>query len=248
MAEWTTSAAYVLAAWLGWQAMSRVRQHCQGAQADSRKVFWMMAAPMLVLLCISKFCDLSTMVSTMARQMAKTEGWYVHRRIFQIFTILGTGVIGVSVVGYMAWRQRDLSNRYVGALFGMVYLVGFVVVRAISLHQIDSFLSLNVSGFSVNWLLENAGIACVCVAAYFTARRPPRPRESVPTRPHQEVAMIRARRAHVAQLDLADSSALEMSRRQARRAAYRESLAGTVQHNDTGASPKKDSESLHAAN
>ena len=46
-----------------------------------------------------------------------------------------------------------------------MFLLTFIVVRAISFHHFDLFLKARVGGLKMNWVLELGGIALVALAA-----------------------------------------------------------------------------------
>jgi hypothetical protein len=54
------------------------------------------------------------------------------------------------------------------ALSGFFFLLGFVSIRAISLHVVDAFLFTPVFGLYPNWLVELGGISLVAIAAVLT--------------------------------------------------------------------------------
>jgi hypothetical protein len=48
---------------------------------------------------------------------------------------------------------------------GSLFLLTFIVVRAISFHHVDEFLRTKILGFKMNWALELTGIFLVSLAA-----------------------------------------------------------------------------------
>jgi hypothetical protein len=47
----------------------------------------------------------------------------------------------------------------------MLFLLTFIVVRAISFHHFDMFISTRVLGVRMNWVLELTGVFLVSLAA-----------------------------------------------------------------------------------
>ena len=68
-------------------------------------------------------------------------------------------------VAALWWFARGHLRDFRLALGGMVVLLGFVIVRATSFHDMDSLIRESVGGVTLNAVLELGGIALVAVAA-----------------------------------------------------------------------------------
>jgi hypothetical protein len=161
---WSTVVAYLVAAilsgvfayhtWLG--RTSRWR---------TLLAFWAGLALILVLLAINKQLDLQSLFTQIGRDLAKRLGWYAERRVYQQRFILGLLCAGVatlvasSILLIGTWRRTGL------ALFGLIFLVVFILVRAASFHHVGHLLGVRFAGMNVNWLLEMGGIFCIGLAA-----------------------------------------------------------------------------------
>ena len=55
----------------------------------------------------------------------------------------------------------------------MLFILGFVVIRAASFHHVDAFLAARLGGIKWNWILELGGIAVVAAAAVRIVLAPP---------------------------------------------------------------------------
>jgi hypothetical protein len=51
------------------------------------------------------------------------------------------------------------------ALLGMVIVLAFVLIRAVSLHDIDRLIGERVLGLKWNWILETGGISIVLLGS-----------------------------------------------------------------------------------
>mgnify|MGYP001256898033 CR=1 FL=1 len=165
--RWLTVAAYGGTAVLCVLAAQRQRP-----TAPRAGQFWWLLAAAMLLLGVNKQGDLVGRLTGEGRLLAWTGNWYQNRAGLQI----ALAVIIVAVAGgLLVWllrRLRPLSKRQLVAVVGVVYLVGFVLVRALSLHAIDAFLYRPVLGVYPNWLLELGGIALVAVPALVEWQRP----------------------------------------------------------------------------
>lgn len=160
---WFTVVAYAVAAILAASAGRGIPPR-NDARRGSRQL-WLAVAGLMAFLCLNKQLDLQTLFTDIGRYVANHQGWYEQRRGVQklfVLAVLGTAVAGG---GWLAWRGGAfwLGHRLLAA--GLVFLLTFIVVRAISLHQFDVFIQSHVLGVRVNGVLELTGIFLVSLAA-----------------------------------------------------------------------------------
>ncbi len=162
---WLTVAGYLIAAGFcgacAWRAdrvslADRFRQH---------RVFWWGLAVIMLLMAINKQLDIQSWFTMVGKQLAKAGGWYSLRRTFQIWFIAGIALSGLIFLMWLSWTFRLRWRQYGLALFGIVFLVSFVIIRAASFHHVEQFLGWQSAGFRMNWILEIGGIACVGTSA-----------------------------------------------------------------------------------
>ena len=55
----------------------------------------------------------------------------------------------------------------------MVFILGFVLIRALSFHHVNALLGSRLGGVKWNWIFELGGIAIVAVAAFRVVLAPP---------------------------------------------------------------------------
>ena len=161
---WITVFAYFLVAFLCGTVASRCRRDeipCWRRQY----VFWCLLALFMVLLGINKQLDLQSLLTEIGRDLAKHQGWYGQRAIYQRQFIIGIAVAGLATLVVASllllgtWRQTGL------ALIGLVLLFGFILVRASSFHHVDHLLSEHIRGVRINWIFELGGIGWIGAAA-----------------------------------------------------------------------------------
>ncbi len=176
LVAWITVAAYALAAVLAFRAARRA----EGA-ALAERLFWSLAAAYLAALAVNKQLDLQTLMTVTGRCAARMQGWYDSRRTVQVEAILA--LVGASLsAGLVAlWLLRRTLRRTGIALLGLVWITGFVLVRAVGFHHADRLLGLQVTGLRLNWLFELGGIAVFILGAARAGAA--RPRREAGTRP-----------------------------------------------------------------
>lgn len=182
---WLTVVAYFAAAWLCLRAFMVekagpprpyrqaigalyrvVRKHWPRPPAPARRAgLWLLLALLLGVLGLNKQLDLQSLLTEIGRVTAIEEGWYEQRRSVQVGFIGAVLVSAALALGALAWLVRGHLHDFRLALGGMVLLVGFVVVRATSFHDMDAFIRTSVGGLELNWVLELGGITLVAVAA-----------------------------------------------------------------------------------
>lgn len=173
---WLTVAAYGLAA-LTSLAAARRAGRAPGLAGGSRLI-WFAVASLMTFLCLNKQLDLQSLFTDIGRVIFRKQGWYGERREFQKWFVLG--VLAASFLGTLfliLWFRGFWKNHFLLAS-GLIFLLTFIVVRAVSFHHFDVFLGSRLAGVKMNWLLELSGIALVWLAAildYLNPRRAPKP-------------------------------------------------------------------------
>ena len=165
---WFTVAAYAvgggLAALAGWRQVAGDRKF----QGPMGRV-WLAVTVLMACLCINKQLDLQTLLTEIGRVVARHQGWYEQRRGFQKWFVLGllTGAVVFGV--WFIWRFPGFWQNHKLLTAGLLFLMTFIVVRAVSFHHVDDFLNTRVFNFKMNWALELTGIFLVGLGA---AREP----------------------------------------------------------------------------
>ena len=157
---WFTVAAYMFAAVLTILAWRRARQD----SAEDRVAFtWLTFGVLMVALGINKQLDLQSLFTVIARDLAKRQGWYEARRIYQRDFIFGMAIFFAATMLTFAWLLRHRLRQLWLAGLGIGFTCTFVVVRAASFHHVDVLLGIGRG--AVNRIFEIGGIALVAAGA-----------------------------------------------------------------------------------
>jgi len=158
---WFTTVAYVVAA----GSCARAARAVSTAELHRRRLacFWVLLALLLFALGVNKQLDAQTHFVNVMRDVAREQGWYHERQRYQRVFVLVLG--GVSVLGACAlsmgllpvWRRVRL------ALFGLVVLAGFVLLRAAYFQHVGPAWLMHVEPLHA-WL-ELLGIGTLGWAA-----------------------------------------------------------------------------------
>lgn len=164
---WLTVVVYLLAAVASVRAARLVAE--ADAHARRERVFWTIAAAIMLFLAVNKQLDLQSLFTMVGRCHAQLAGWYDRRYVIQEIFILSVAVGGVVVLGLLVLLLRGTLHRVWPALLGMAFVCAFVLIRAASFHHVDGLLGSWAMGMKINWLLELPGPLLVAIVAL---RRP----------------------------------------------------------------------------
>jgi hypothetical protein len=162
---WATVIAYGTASVLCiWAAMKKPKG-LGPTDLSKHWMFWSTLGVIMLLLAINKQLDLQMWLWLTGRNMAKANGWYEQRRTIQVASMLAISVVAGAGLAYFTWLTRSAFRQRLLALLGMVFTVCFILIRASSLHHIDTVLEWRVAGVKTDWILEIGGILLVIIAA-----------------------------------------------------------------------------------
>lgn len=107
------------------------------------------------------------------RALARQQGWYNDRRMFQIVTSLAVVAVVVVLIVYGLIYAWDVVKRYRLAVGFTALTVGFGVVRFISLHEVDAWVAAAPAAAPLIDMVAAAGVSAIAVARLRQlARRP----------------------------------------------------------------------------
>lgn len=143
----------------------------------AERVFWTISGAGLLFLAINKQLDLQSLLTAGGRCAAQLQGWYDGRRAVQAALITVMLVLSVVCGAGALWFLRGTARRTGIALLGLVWITGFVLVRAAGFHHVDRMIGVEISGLRLNWAFELGGIAVFLVGCAVASRaRPTAPR------------------------------------------------------------------------
>jgi len=128
-------------------------------------IFWGIICFGMVLLGVTKQFNLLTAVTEIGRIIARSGDWMEQRRFMQIWAMVI--VISVFIItAIIIWSlPMEVVAHNTMTTLGVGYLVLFVILRGISLHQIGTILGYEILGARINWLAELLGIYWVCFSS-----------------------------------------------------------------------------------
>ena len=167
---WCITVSYFVAFWLCLSAGRRDLAASPGGDGSKLWRLWFVFAGMMFLLGINKQLDLQTLFTQFGREVAQRQGWYEHRLPIQVAFVVACSLLGLLssaaslVLLHRQWQQCGI------ACIGVVCLIAFVVVRAASLHHVDTLLfDLPLFGNWMNLAFELCGTLVVATGAWLAA-------------------------------------------------------------------------------
>lgn len=175
---WLITLSYFVAAGLCiWAGRREKEQSIGRARRWLSPLFWFILGGLMIALGFNKQLDLQSDLTELGREAARSGGWYENRRFVQGVFVVVFGTAIVAAVGGAIWYLRELWLRYRLAFIGIIYLCGFVIIRAASFHHVDTFL-YHIPGvkYLVNTFLELGGTILIGYAAWQSTRPPKKQR------------------------------------------------------------------------
>jgi hypothetical protein len=139
------------------------------AVREERRI-WLSIAILFFALGVSRQLDLQTTLLKVGRSIAFSEGWYSKRQNFQLAFIVGVILTCLAVLRVLLiWLRKAPLSTWVGVI-GAILVIGYLLIRAVSLHEIDEFIARKFLIFRWNWIFEMGGIGLVIFASMWRAR------------------------------------------------------------------------------
>jgi hypothetical protein len=117
----------------------------------------------MFLLCINKQLDLQSLFTASGRYILKEQGLYDYKRLLQVVFIISIFVAGLIGFLFIVKKLYKVAKKEMLAIFGIVFLLMFILIRASSFHNMDSIISYSLLGFKMNWILELSGIGLIFI-------------------------------------------------------------------------------------
>lgn len=137
------------------------------------RIFWLILALMLIALAINKQLDLQSFFTAFGRCLSRLQGWYENRRDFQVSFILAVLSL-MPITMFVLWFTLRQSIRKNWLCFlGIVFIFGFVAIRAAGFHYFDILINFSVANIRANWALEIIGPTMIIVNCVINHRTLP---------------------------------------------------------------------------
>ena len=164
---WLTVILYFSTAISCWITARKIRLASADVENAREQRAWRSIAAAFLALGISTLVDFQAALTETGRVFAKVQGWYEHRRCAQIAFVVVVAVICLIIAIVLVRWARNAPVSTWSALAGSTMLIGYVVIRAASFHDVDRLIYSRSLGFRLNWILETGAIGVVLVASYW---------------------------------------------------------------------------------
>lgn len=166
---WLTVMLYALAAGLAFRVAGLAAFPPETRRRE--RGFWIIVGILMMLLAVNKQLDLQSALTATGRCLAKMQGWYEDRRAVQKdFLFALAALSAVFLVAILALLRGSWSRTGL-AVIGLVFVCGFVMMRAVGFHHFDKMLGVPVMGIRANGILEWTGPILIAVSGLMLLRK-----------------------------------------------------------------------------
>ncbi|MEJ2701949.1 MAG: hypothetical protein P8Z79_05855 [Sedimentisphaerales bacterium] len=166
---WVTTVMYFIATGLCAVYALRIGKRVpRPSRLDGHRAFWWCLTVFMLLMSINKQLDLQVLILQVARQISLDQGWSTERIVVRKWMVVGSAIVGLILTALLVWAFRRTWRRYALALFGLVLLGSFVLIRASGGDV--AILGHHPGNFPMFRILEIGGIVCVGAAAWTELR------------------------------------------------------------------------------
>ncbi len=158
---WLTVVVYLLAAGMGFAVVARAG--FPAATARRERGLWLLIATAMLALALNKQLDLQSFLTAVGRCVAQQQGWYGARRLVQREFVLGLLAAMLVLAGLAALLYRGTMRRNGLAVAGTVFVMGFVLIRAVGFHHVDAMLNTRLLSVRMNVSLELTGPVLIMI-------------------------------------------------------------------------------------
>ena len=161
--RWLIQIIYILVSVSCWKTARKLALNHACALHEHR--VWQAIATLFVALCINKQLSLETALTEYGRNLAFSEGWYKQRQVVQLACIMLVTLSGIIAGIILLMWARNGPQSTLFALMGTTFVVAYLMLRAISFHPVDQFISGRILGLHWNLILQMSGIGVVLMAS-----------------------------------------------------------------------------------
>jgi hypothetical protein len=160
---WVTVALYLLASGSCW--ISAQKLGLADIPRSNERRAWRAISVLFLALGINKQLNLLSALTEAGRVLAQDQGWYEQRQFVQlVFIALAAMTCLIAAITLLLWaRNFPIPTRI--TLIGTMMVLGFVLIRAVSLHHVDWLIRQRILGLRWHWILEMSGISLVLFAS-----------------------------------------------------------------------------------
>lgn len=163
----------VLAAAYAGVGLSCVAIGQSARRAGATGTGWLAIGAVLSSLSVMSLFALDQLLLLLARDVARQQGWYETRRVWQAAAIVVLVAAAWVVAAWRKVRLTDGESACRWAACGVGAILAVTALRIVSLHACDAVLQARLAGVSVGRLVELLGLCCVVAGARWQLRARP---------------------------------------------------------------------------
>jgi hypothetical protein len=142
----------------------------RGGWLPRERLLWVVCTLAVVVLAINKQLDLQQTIVWVGRCVAKQEGWFDQRLVFQRnfgMTVLALITAGILALG---WASRAVLKPNWPLILGMALMTGFVMLQVTRFEQLSGDLAKAMVSLKLHRITEGTAL---CVLIWSALRKRP---------------------------------------------------------------------------
>jgi hypothetical protein len=168
-ANWATVILYLFTSW---RCLVVARAPARWPRTAEREYLaWWGLAVLFFVLGVNKQLGLESALTKLGRAIVFHGGWAEYKFAIQLGLISAVLVFCILMGWVLAVLIRHAHSAAWLAILGAILVMGFVAVRAVSLHDIDQFIDSRFLMLRWNWILEIGGTLLVLLASIWRYAR-----------------------------------------------------------------------------
>ncbi len=169
---WATVVMYLLAALLCFVCAWKAERIFRDGHVWLHRFIWGSLGFGLLFLGVNKQLDLQSWFTKVVKAIVRQQGWYEAGQGGQGLFILGLLVISGLAFLVGLFFLRHVWRQYWLLMFGVLFIVRFVITRAAEFYGVDlPKLSQFTGGYRILWAMEFLGAFFIALAAIYNLRR-----------------------------------------------------------------------------
>jgi hypothetical protein len=119
----------------------------------------------MAFLGINKELNFQTAMLHLGSVIAKSEGWYQYRRIFELVFVIGLGLTIAIIALKVVRLYRNVIERHLELALGVSLVLFYCLFRAAEIEHVRAIPAHDRIAHSPFWIVEMAGVVLVLIGA-----------------------------------------------------------------------------------
>jgi len=161
--HWTVANFFIFLLYLAASIQSWRTSNDTATRSNRENSIWIIAAGLFCALAANTAFGGLDQLANGFRSGVQTGDWYGDRMVFQLSLTIAVLVFAAVVISLTLVRLRAMPMSTRLTFAGLLALIAFLIVRAISLHVVDQMLFARISGVTFSTSIEGVSVVLILV-------------------------------------------------------------------------------------